>query len=199
MAVVGSGIMGERLADGNTAVVLLVNSIATGAALFVLIQASAPISGAHFNPIVTLALAAENVVPRREIVPYLAAQCAGAVAGIWITHLMFGLPIFQFSGHIRTGMGQWAGEFVATFGLLTVIESGRRYFSQALPATVALYIVSAYWFTSSTSFANPAVTIARSLTDSFAGISPANVVGFVVAEGAGAAAALLLTRWLRTG
>lgn len=159
-AVAGSGIMGEQLASGNAAVALLVNSIATGAALFVLIKVAAPISGAHFNPFVTLVLAAGNLVPKREVAPYMIAQCAGAVVGVWTTHLMFGLPILQFSTHTRTGVGQWAGEFVATFGLLMVIESGRRYFAAALPTDVALYIVAAYWFTSSTSFANPAVAMA---------------------------------------
>jgi glycerol uptake facilitator-like aquaporin len=195
-AVVGSGIMGEKLANGNTAIALLANSIATGAALYALIRTFGPISGAHFNPAVTLALAAGNELPKSHIVPYIAAQVTGAIAGVWIAHLMFDLPIIQTSTHMRTGIGQWAGEFIATFGLLAVIESGRRNFADALPASIALYIVAAYWFTSSTSFANPAVTLARALTNTFAGIAPAHVAGFMVAQAAGAIAAVFVIRAL---
>ncbi len=188
--VAGSGIMGERLAAGNTAIALLVNSIATGAALYALIRSFGPVSGAHFNPAVTLALAAANELPRAQVPSYIVAQIAGAVLGVWAAHLMFDLPILQTSTHIRTGIGQWAGEFIATFALLAVIESGRRHFVSSLPSAVALTIVAAYWFTSSTSFANPAVTIARALTDTFSGIAPANVVGFIVAQALGATAAV---------
>jgi glycerol uptake facilitator-like aquaporin len=196
MAVVGSGIMGERLASGNTAIALLANSIATGAALYALIRTFGPVSGAHFNPAVTLALAAAKETPRGDLLPYIAAQIAGAVVGVWTAHLMFDLPILQTSTHLRTGIGQWAGEFIATFGLLCVIESGRRHFVAALPGAVALYIVAAYWFTSSTSFANPAVTLARAFTDTFAGIAPAHVAGFMAAQALGALAAVFAMRML---
>jgi glycerol uptake facilitator-like aquaporin len=195
-AVVGSGIMGEKLANGNTAIALLANSIATGAALYALIRTFGPISGAHFNPAVTLALAAGKELPKSFLIPYIAAQVTGAVAGVWIAHLMFDLPIIQTSTHLRTGIGQWAGEFIATFGLLAVIESGRRHFADAIPASVALYIVAAYWFTSSTSFANPAVTLARALTNTFAGIAPGHVAGFMAAQAAGAICAVFVIRAL---
>jgi glycerol uptake facilitator-like aquaporin len=195
-AVVGSGIMAERLAAGNVALALLANAIATGAALFALITAFGPWSGAHFNPAVSLALAASGEMPWRDSLLYVVGQVVGAVVGVWIAHLMFALPIFEWSAHERTGIGQWTGEFIATFGLLFIIESGRRKSPAALPATVATYITAAYWFTSSTSFANPAVTIARSLTDTFAGIGPNNVAGFVLAQVAGAVVAVLVTRWL---
>lgn len=198
MAVVGSGIMGEKLANGNTAIALLANSLATGAALYALIRTFAPLSGAHFNPAVTLALAAGKELNKSYLPPYIAAQVTGAVTGVWIAHLMFDLPIIETSTHFRTGIGQWAGEFIATFGLLAVIESGRRHFTDAIPASVALYIVAAYWFTSSTSFANPAVTLARALTDTFAGIAPANVVGFMAAQATGAIAAVFVTRALNS-
>lgn len=187
-AIVGSGIMGERLSAGNAAVALLANAVATGAALFALIRTFGPVSGAHFNPAVTLVLAAAREMPRAQVLPYIAAQTTGAIFGVWAAHLMFDLPILQASTQVRTGLGQWTGEFVATFGLLAVIESGRRDFASALPGAIALYIVAAYWFTSSTSFANPAVTLARSLTDTFAGIAPASVMGFIVAQAIGAAA-----------
>ena len=196
MAVVGSGIMGERLASGNVAVALLANSIATGAALYALIRTFGPISGAHFNPAVSLALAAGKEISRADLLLYIAAQFTGAILGVWMAHLMFDLPILQTSTHLRTGIGQWAGEFVATFGLLAVIESGRRHFASALSASVALYIVAAYWFTSSTSFANPAVTLARALTDTFAGIAPAHVAGFMAAQAVGAIAAVFAMRLL---
>jgi glycerol uptake facilitator-like aquaporin len=194
-AVVGSGIMAERLAGGNLALALLANAMATGAALVALILTFAPFSGAHFNPIVTAALAVDGVLPRRCVLPYVLAQVAGAVAGVWLAHLMFELPILQNSEHTRSGIGQWTGEFVATFGLMAVIESGRRHFAGALPGAVAAYITAAYWFTSSTSFANPAVTIARALTNTFAGIGPNNVVAFIIAQLAGGTAAVMLFRW----
>jgi glycerol uptake facilitator-like aquaporin len=196
-AVVGSGIMAERLAGGNVALALLANAIATGCALFALILVFAPWSGAHFNPVVTLALAIDGEIAWRDVLAYVAAQFAGAIIGVWLAHLMFDRPILEWSAHVRTGLGQWTGEFVATFGLLLVIESGRRAFAQNLPAAVAAYITAAYWFTSSTSFANPAVTIARALTDSFAGIAPSNVLGFVACQCLGAAAAVGFVHWLK--
>jgi glycerol uptake facilitator-like aquaporin len=196
MAVVGSGIMADHLSQGNAALALLANAIATGAALYALIRVFAPISGAHFNPVVTLAIAAARGCPCADVVPYLLAQTAGAIFGVWTSHLMFDLPILQLSTHARTGIGQWVGELVATFGLIAVVENGRRHFAPALPGAIALYIVAAYWFTSSTSFANPAVTLARSLTDSFAGIAPAHVLGFIIAQIAGATAAVLAIRML---
>jgi glycerol uptake facilitator-like aquaporin len=195
-AVVGSGIMAERLAGGNVAVALLANSLATGGALAALILTFAPISGAHFNPVVTLAVAAAGDIHRRDVGAYIAAQFIGAILGVWLAHLMFELPIVEVSARQRSGVGQWSGEFVATFGLLAVVESGRRHFASALPAAVAAYITAAYWFTSSTSFANPAVTLARSLTDTFAGIGPNNAAPFIVAQTLGAACAVLLFRWL---
>jgi glycerol uptake facilitator-like aquaporin len=195
-AVVGSGIMAERLSGGNQGLALLANAIATGAALVALILTFAPFSGAHFNPVVTIALAADGCVARRQILPYLLAQIGGAIGGVFAAHLMFDLPILQLSQHTRSGVGQWTGEFVATFGLIAVIESGRRHFAGALPGAVAAYITAAYWFTSSTSFANPAVTIARALTDTFAGIAPAGIAAFIFAQLTGAAVAVILFRWL---
>ena len=195
-AVVGSGIMAERLAGGNLALALLANAIATGAALYALITALGPWSGAHFNPVVSVAMASAGAMRWRDVGPYIAAQLAGGVVGVWLAHLMFALPILQWSTHARTGLGQWAGEFVATFGLLLVIESGRRKAPASVAATVACYITAAYWFTSSTSFANPAVTLARSLTDTFAGIGTNDVFGFMVAQCVGFLAALACTRWL---
>jgi glycerol uptake facilitator-like aquaporin len=195
-AVVGSGIMAERLSAGNAAIALLANAVATGAALFALIHAFAPISGAHFNPAVTIVIAASRAIERAQVLPYALSQIAGAIAGVWVAHVMFDIPILQASTHVRTGFGQWAGEFVATFGLIVVIECGRRRSVQALPAAVALYITAAYWFTSSTSFANPAVTVARSLTDTFAGIAPVDVTAFIAAQAIGAGVALLTMRAL---
>jgi glycerol uptake facilitator-like aquaporin len=195
-AVVGSGIMAERLAGGNVALALLANAIATGAALYALITAFGPWSGAHFNPAVTLAIAAVGAMRWRDVAPYILAQAIGAIGGVWLAHLMFALPILQWSAHARTGIGQWTGEFVATFGLLLVIESARRKAPAALPAAVAAYITAAYWFTSSTSFANPAVTLARSLTDTFAGIGANGVPGFVIAQGLATVAAIAASRWL---
>lgn len=195
-AVVGSGIMAERLSGGNTGVALLANAIATGGALVALISIFGPVSGAHFNPLVTCVLAAGGAADRRDIVPYAVAQTIGAVLGVWLAHLMFDLPVLQIAEHQRNGLGQWVGEFTATFGLILLIESGRRHFASALPAIIAAYITAAYWFTSSTSFANPAVTLGRALTNTFAGIGPNDVPAFIVAQSLGAAAAGLLSRWL---
>jgi glycerol uptake facilitator-like aquaporin len=195
-AVVGSGIMAERLAQGNVALALLANAIATGAALYALILTFAPLSGAHFNPLVTLVAASAGALRWRGAVGYLAAQFAGGILGVLLGHLMFDVPLLQISSHVRAGPGQWAGEFVASFGLIAVIESGKRYFPAALAGAVACYITAAYWFTSSTSFANPAVTVARALSDSFAGIAPASVPPFIAAQLAGAACAALLWRWV---
>ena len=195
-AIIGSGIMAERLAGGNVALALLANAIATGGALFALILVFAPWSGAHFNPVVTLAMAVDGAIAWRDVLAYVAAQLAGAIVGVWLAHRMFDLPILEWSVHARSGIGQWTGELVATFGLLLVIESGRRAFAQSLPAAIAAYITAAYWFTSSTSFANPAVTLARALTGSFAGIAPSDVAGFVLCQYLGAAAAVGFVRWL---
>lgn len=195
-AVVGSGIMGERLAGGNVAIALLANTIATGAALAALILTFGPISGAHLNPAVTIADAIERGVSWRVAAFYLPAQCVGAICGAIAAHLMFGLPAISLSHHARSGSAQVFSEFVATFGLLCVIWGCSRQRSGAVPFAVAAYITSAYWFTSSTSFANPAVTIARSLSDTFAGIRPFDVPLFVAAQIAGAVGATLLFRWL---
>jgi glycerol uptake facilitator-like aquaporin len=195
-AVVGSGIMGERLAAGNVAIALLANSMATGAALVALILTFGPVSGAHFNPAVTLADASQGGLPWRLVPGYVLAQMLGAVLGVWAAHLMFGHPILMVSTHARSGMAQMFSEFVATFGLLAVIWGCSRRRSNAVPFAVASYIAAAYWFTASTSFANPAVTIARTLTDTFAGIAPADAPGFIVGQLCGAAAATLLFRWL---
>ncbi|HYR70869.1 MAG TPA: MIP/aquaporin family protein [Candidatus Acidoferrum sp.] len=196
-AVVGSGIMGERLAGGNVAVALLANTIATGAALVALILTFGPISGAHFNPAVTLGEATQGGLAWSDVPPYLAAQGLGAFAGVAAAHLMFELPLFFASGHARSGPAQMFSEFVATFGLLAVIWGcARARPAVVVPFAVAGYITAAYWFTASTSFANPAVTLARSATDTFAGIRPADAPGFIVAQLLGAAAATGLFRWL---
>jgi glycerol uptake facilitator-like aquaporin len=195
-AVVGSGIMGERLAGGNVAIALLANTIATGAALVALILTFGPISGAHFNPVVTLADAAMGGLKWAEAPFYLTAQFAGALAGVAMAHLMFGTPIFFASHHVRSGAAQVFSEFVATFGLLAVIWGCARRRSEAVAFAVGAYITAAYWFTASTSFANPAVTIARSASDTFAGIRPADVPAFIIAQVLGAAAATVLFRWL---
>jgi len=195
-AVVGSGIMGERLAGGNVAIALLANTIATGAALVALILTFGPISGAHFNPAVTLADASQGGLRWRETPGYIAAQAAGAMLGVWTAHLMFGEVAIQVSHHIRSGAGQLLSEFVASFGLLSAIWGCSRHRAEAVPVAVGLYITAAYWFTASTSFANPAVTLARSFTDTFSGIRPADVPGFMVAQIAGAMAATVLFRWL---
>jgi glycerol uptake facilitator-like aquaporin len=195
-AVVGSGIMGEWLAAGNVALALLANTIATGAALVAIILAFGSISGAHLNPAVTLADAWQGGIPWRETPAYILAQIAGAFAGVIAAHLMFGLPILSASTHIRTGSAQLLSEFVATFGLFAVIWGCGRHRPTAVPFAVGAYITAAYWFTASTSFANPAVTLARSMSNTFSGIRPADAPGFITAQLAGAAAATLLFRWL---
>ena len=194
--VVGSGIMGERLAQGNVAIALLANTIATGAALAALILTFGPISGAHFNPAVTVCDAALGGIAWRMVPGYICAQVVGAFAGVASAHMMFGLPVFSISQHIRSGPSQQFSEFIATFGLLSVIWGCVRFRSSAVPFAVAAYITAAYWFTASTSFANPAVTLARSVTDTFSGIRPVDAPGFIVAQFVGAAAATFLFRWL---
>lgn len=194
--VIGSGIMAEALSGANVAVALLANSIATGAILFVLITMLGPVSGAHFNPAVSLAMAARGKLSWKHVAPYIAAQLAGGLLGALTAHLMFDLPILQYSLKARTGLGQWTGEAVATFGLILTIIGTLRYRPNSVAASVALYIAAAYWFTSSTSFANPAITIVRSLSDTFAGIAPHDVPLFIVAQLTGAALAALLARWL---
>ncbi|WP_437551494.1 MIP/aquaporin family protein [Sorangium sp. So ce367] len=193
--VVGSGIMAERLAGGNVAIALLANTIATGAALVALILTFGSISGAHFNPAVTLADASQGGLSWREVPAYILAQVAGAFAGVAVAHVMFGEALFSASQHERSGFAQMVSEFVATFGLLAVIWGGVRRRAEAVPFAVGAYITAAYWFTSSTSFANPAVTLARAASDTFAGIRPADAPGFIVAQLAGAAAATLAFRW----
>lgn len=194
--VIGSGIMAERLAGGNTAVALLGNTLATAAMLAVLIAMLGPISGAHFNPAVSLVAASRRELSWRDTGLYSVTQLAAGILGVWTAHLMFDLPLLQTSRHIRTGTGQWVGEFVATFGLVLTIIGTVRHRPDWVPASVALYIAAAYWFTSSTSFANPAITVARSLSDTFAGIAPASVPGFMLAQLAGATAAAIMSRWL---
>ena len=195
-AVVGSGIMAAKLAGGNGALALLCNTLPTGAILVVLILIFGPVSGAHFNPAVTLAFAFRREMPSAAVAVYLAAQVAGAIIGAWLAHLMFELPVIQISATARAGLGQWIAEAVATFGLLLTIFGCLAGVRAAIPYAVGLYITAAYWFTASTSFANPAVTIARSLSDTFAGISPGTVPAFIAAQFAGAFAATLLARWL---
>ena len=196
-AVVGSGIMGERLAGGNVAVALLANTIATGAALVALILTFGPISGAHFNPVVSLSLAVRKHTPWREVPFYIAAQVIGAVLGTLVAHVMFGRELYSLSHHQRSGVAQLVSEFVAAFGLLCVIWGSLKLSSvMTVSLAVASYITAAYWFTASTSFANPAVTIARSITDTFAGIRPVDVPGFILAQTLGALAATVLFGWL---
>ena len=194
--VIGSGIMAANLSGGNDAIALLGNTAATGAILFVLITVLGPISGAHMNPAVTLVAASRRELPWKEAAAYIMAQLAFGIMGAWAAHLMFDLPTLQLSVKARHGLGQWAGEAIATFGLILTILGTVRHRPQWVPATVALYITAAYWFTSSTSFANPAITVARSLSDTFAGISPADVPPFVVAQLLGAAAGATCARWL---
>jgi glycerol uptake facilitator-like aquaporin len=194
--VIGSGIMAARLSGGNGALALLCNTLPTGAILVVLILVFGPVSGAHFNPAVTLAC-----VIRREMAPptalvYILAQLLGAVAGTWVAHLMFELPILQISSTVRSGIGQWTAEGIATFGLLMTILGCARGARASTPYAVGLYITAAYWFTASTSFANPAVTVARSLSDTFAGIAPADVAPFMIAQIAGTLAAVMIGGWL---
>jgi glycerol uptake facilitator-like aquaporin len=194
--VVGSGIMAERLASGNVALALLANTIATGAGLVALILTFGPVSGAHFNPAVTVAAATQAELPWKDVPAYLVAQLAGAFGGVAVAHVMFEEALFSASQHARSGPAQLASEFVATFGLLSVIWGVSRKQGQLVPFAVGAYITAAYWFTASTSFANPAVTLARAATDTFAGIRPADAPGFIAAELAGAAAATALFRWL---
>jgi glycerol uptake facilitator-like aquaporin len=194
--VIGSGIMAEKLAGGNVAVALLGNTMATAAMLFVLITMLGPISGAHFNPAVSLVMALRRELAWRDVLSYIFVQIGFGVLGAWAAHLMFNLPILQVSTHARTGIGQWTGEAIATFGLILTIIGTVRHRPQWIPASVALYITAAYWFTSSTSFANPAITIARGLTNSFSGIAPIDAPMFIVAQLAGALLAALVARWL---
>lgn len=186
VTVVGSGIMAERLAAGNVALALLGNTLATGAILYVLIAMLGPVSGAEFNPAVSLVMRLRKLRPWSGLAPVIAVQIGAGIAGVWAAHAMFDLPLLQVSDKARSGAGQWLGEFVATFGLLLTIIGLARHRPAAIPAGVALYITAAYWFTSSTSFANPAITIARSLSDSFAGITPVDAPAFILAQFAGA-------------
>jgi glycerol uptake facilitator-like aquaporin len=194
IAVVGSGIMAERLSGGNTGLALLANAVATGGALVALILAFGPRSGAHMNPVVTLAAALTGGLRWRAVPGYLVAQLVGAVLGVWLAHLMFDLPVLQVSTHIRAGTGQWVAEMIATFGLLATIWGCRAHPAPVTAFAVAAYITGAYWFTASTSFANPAVTVARAFTDTFAGIRPIDAPGFILAQLAGMALALPLLR-----
>jgi len=195
-AVVGSGIMAQRLSGGNIALALLCNTLPTGAILTVLILIFGPLSGAHFNPAVSIAFALRRPLPWPDTAAYIGAQIIGGAIGVWLAHLMFELPVWQFSVTTRTGAGQWLAEAVATFGLVLTIFGCVSQRPDAVPYAVGLYITAAYWFTASTSFANPAVTIARSLSDTFAGIAPAGVAAFIVAQLVGMLAAVLLGRWL---
>lgn len=194
--VVGSGIMAERLAGGNVAIALLGNTMATGAMLFVLITMLGPVSGAHFNPAVSLVMLLRQELGTATFLGYVVTQLAFGILGVWAAHLMFDLPVLQFSTKIRTGIGQWAGEAVATFGLILTILGTVRHRPDWVPASIALYITAAYWFTSSTSFANPAITIARCLSDSFAGIAPKDVPAFLLAQFAGATLAMLFSKFV---
>ena len=197
--VVGSGIMAENLAGGNVAIALLGNTIATGAILVVLIAMLGPVSGAHFNPAVTLAFLIRREIGAGEAALFVLVQIAAGIIGVWAAHAMFELPVWQFSAKPRTGTGQWLGEGIATFGLVLTILGTIRTNKAWVPASVGLYITAAYWFTSSTSFANPAITAGRSLTDSFSGIAPGNVLAFIAAQLAGAVLAVGVARWLWGG
>lgn len=192
IGVVGSGIMAESLSPDNIGVALLANAIATGCALYVLITIFGPVSGAHFNPVVTLAFVWRGTLPARNALPYSVAQISGGLVGVWLSHLMFDQPIFQVSQTVRTGTGQWVAEIVATFGLVLVIFGGVRHRPDSVAVLVGVYITGAYWFTASTSFANPAVTIARAWTDSFAGIAPQNMPMFIAMQLIGGGLAILL-------
>ena len=195
-AVVGSGIMAQKLAGGDLALALLGNTLPTGAILAVLILIFGPVSGAHFNPAVSLAFALRGELTWQNAAAYIAVQVVGGIVGVWAAHLMFELPVWQLSLTARTGGAQWFAEFVATFGLLLTIFGCVTHAPQAVAYAVGLYITAAYWFTASTSFANPAVTIARSLSDTFAGIAPSSVLAFIAAQTCGALSTLLLARWL---
>jgi glycerol uptake facilitator-like aquaporin len=197
--VVGSGIMAARLAGGNGAVALLCNTLPTGAILTVLILIFGPLSGAHFNPAVSVAFALRGELPWRTAALYIGAQVAGGILGVWAAHLMFGLPVWQLSATVRSGPAQWFAESIATFGLCLTIFGCLARTPAAVAYAVGLYITAAYWFTASTSFANPAVTLARALSDTFAGIAPAGVAAFIAAQFAGMLAALALGRWLWDG
>jgi glycerol uptake facilitator-like aquaporin len=197
--VIGSGIMAEKLAGGNDAVALLGNTLATGAILFVLITMLGPISGAHMNPAVSLVAASRHDLAWSDAAAYIAAQLAFGILGVWTAHLMFDLPLLQLSVKARTGLGQWIGEYIATFGLILTILGTVHFRREWVPASVALYITAAYWFTSSTSFANPAITVARSLSATFAGIAPQDVPPFIAAQLLGAGTAALVARWLFDG
>jgi len=194
--VIGSGIMAERLSGGNVGVALLANTIATGGGLAALILTFGGVSGAHFNPAVTVADASQGGLDWREVGPYVVAQLGGAFVGVAMAHVMFDAPLFSASRHVRSGVGQLAGEFTATFGLVSVIWGCSRTRASMTPFAVAAYITAAYWFTSSTSFANPAVTLARAASDSFAGIRPTDAPGFIAAQALGAATATVMFRWL---
>lgn len=196
IAVVGSGIMAERLAAGNMAVALLANAIATGAALVVLITIFGPLSGAHFNPCVTLYFALRKEIPPSMAFAYSLTQVVSAVWGVWLAHVMFGMPVLETSAHLRSGPPLMLAEFIATFGLMATIAGGVRFAPSSVPMLVGLYITGAYWFTASTSFANPAVTLARALTDSFSGIAPASVPGFLAAQLLATLAGWALLKWL---
>lgn len=195
-AVVGSGVMAAKLSGGNSALALLCNTLPTGAILAVLILTFGPVSGAHFNPAVSIAFTLRGELLAEALLPYIAAQVVGGVVGVWAAHLMFELPLWQISTTVRTGPGQWFAEAVATFGLVMTIFGCVARTPEAVPYAVGLYITSAYWFTASTSFANPAVTIARSLSDTFAGIAPIGVVAFICAQLIGMLGAVGLARWL---
>ena len=197
--VIGSGIMGVQLGGGNAAIALLGNTLATGSALVVLILIFRPISGAHFNPVVSLSFALQRKLRWNEFMAYTAIQITGGVAGAMLAHFMFDLPLIMVSTQVRTGLGVWTGEIVASFGLLATILGCLRNMSDALPYAVGLVITAGYWFTSSTSFANPAVTIARSLSDTFSGIRPEDVGGFIAAQVIGAITATVIFRWLWSG
>ncbi len=196
IAVVGSGIMAERLAGGNMGIALLANAIATGAALVVLITILGPLSGAHFNPAVSLFFALRGEMEWRVAARYALVQIIAAIIGVWLTHLMFAMPVLEVSTHLRDGPPQWLAEAIATLGLLGAIAGGLRFAPASIPMLVGLYITGAYWFTASTSFANPAVTIARALTDSFSGSAPASAPGFIAAQLLAAAAAGPMLKWL---
>ena len=197
--VIGSGVMAEQLAGGNVAIALLANTIATGAILYVLIAMLGPISGAHFNPAVTLAFAIRREISLAASAAFVAVQLAAGAIGAFAVHVMFDLPVLQFSTKARAGIGQWTGELIATFGLVLTILLLVRLRPSAIPAAVGLYIASAYWFTSSTSFANPAITVVRSLSDTFAGIAPADVPMFIAAQIAGAVIATFVAGWMTAG